>query len=237
MKQQAQRNNLFKMATLSNDRAPSIHLAHCSNCGIAMTVAGGNYVCPMSLERGQDRCTTTPVNASSLVRQVAAQLLRRVMTDETVTLLTEGIQQTAAEKSNMQRQRLQNTEASIKDLGKLREQVLHPVEQELATYPEVAEEVSRINATRMGLAYESQVAQEELDKLAFISDAEGLREDAQDIITSLDDTDLEQEQALLSIFVQEIRVGLESAEIVYSRALPDEQGHARVTSDVVPLAR
>ncbi len=225
------------MAILSNDRAPSIQLAHCSDCGTAMTVTGGNYICPMNLKRGQDRCTTSPINVASLIRQVAAQLLRRVITDETITLLTEDIQQTAAEKSSMQRQSLQNTEASIKDLGKLKEQLLHLVEQKLATYPEVADEVSRINATRMGLAYESQVAQDELDKLAFISDPEGLRKDAHDITSCLDDLDPEQTRALLGIFVREIRVGPDSAEVLYSHPLPDEQGHARVTSDLMPLAR
>ena len=228
---------MFKTATLPKDQTPLNDLAHCSNCGTAMTVLGDNCVCPVNTKRGVDHCPTIPVNAGSLVRQVATQLLRRVMTDETITLLIEDIQRTAAEKSSLQQQRLKNSEASIKDLGKLKEQLLSPVEQKLAPYPEVAEEISRINASRMGLAYESQVAHEELDKLAFISDAEGLRKDAQDITTSCDDEDLEHMKAMLGIFVQEIRVGLESAEILYSQPLPDEQGHARVTSDLIPLAR
>ena len=227
---------MSKTATIPEPQTSLNELAHCSSCGTTMAVIGDNYVCPVNSEHGPDRCPTTPVNAGGLVRQVATQLLKRVMTDDTITLLIEDIQQTAAEKSSLQRQRLQNTEASIKDLGKLKEQILHPVEQKLATYPDVAEEVSRINASRMGLVYESQVAQEELDKLAFISDAEGLRRDAQDI-TFFDDADLEQTNAMLSKFVQEIRVGLESAEILYSHSLPDEQGHALVTSDLIPLAR
>ena len=155
------------------------------------------------------------------------------MTDDTATLLVADIQQTASEKSSMQQQRLQRSEYSNEVLGLLKEQVLHPVEQKLATYPEVAEEVSRINATRMGLAYESQVAQDELDKLAFISDYDVLKTDALDIIAWLDDVDPEQTKALLNIFVREIQVGPDSAEVLYSHPLPDEQGHARATSDLI----
>ena len=228
---------MFKTSTLPEHQTPLNGPARCSNCGTPMKVVGDNYVCPANTKGGPDRCPTTPVNTGSLVRQVATQILKRIMTDDTIALLTKDVQQTASEKSSMQQQRLQDAEASIKDLGRLKEQVLQPVEQKLATYPEVAEEVNRINATRMGLVYESQIALDELEKLAFISDTEGLRKDAQDITTHLDDADLEETMKLLSIFVRDIRVGAESADVFYSHPLPDEQGHARVTSDRIPLAR
>jgi hypothetical protein len=225
------------MATIPERQTSLNELAHCSVCGTTMALIGDNYVCPVNAERASDRCHTTPVNAGALVRAVATQLLKRVMTDDTVIMLTEDFQQSASEISNMQQRRLQNSEASITDLDKLKQQVLRPVELKLAIYPDVAQEVDRINATRMGLAYESQVAQDELDKLAFISDPEGLKNDAHDITSWLDDVDPEQTKALLSIFVREIRVGPDSAEVLYSHPLPDEQGHARVTSDLIPLAR
>ena len=228
---------MFKTSTLPEHQTPLNGPARCSNCGTTMKVVGDNYVCPSNTKGGPDRCPTTPVNTGSLVRQVATQLLKRIMTDDTIALLTRDVQQTASETSSMQRQRLQDAEASLKDLGRLKEQVLQPVEQKLATYPDVAEEINRINATGMGLVYESQIAQDELEKLAFISDTEGLREDAQDITSHLDDADLDEMMQLLSIFVRDIRVGAESAEVFYSHPLPDEQGHARVTSDLIPLAR
>ena len=228
---------MFKASTLPDHQNPPSGPAHCSNCGTPMNVVGDNYVCPANAKGGPDRCPTMPVNTGTLMRQVATQLLKRVMTDDTITLLTKDVQQTASESASMQGQRLQDAETSLKDLGRLKQQVLQPVEQKLATYPDVAEEVNRINATAMGLAYQSQVAQEELDKLAFISDSEGLRGDAQDITTLLDDADLEETMQLLSIFVRDIRVGAESAGVFYSHPLPDEQGHAWVTSDLIPLAR
>ena len=228
---------MFKTSTLPEHQTPLKSPAHCSNCGAPMNVVGDNYVCPANTKAGPDRCPTPPVNTGSLVRQVATQLLKRIMTDDTIELLTRDVQQTASENSGMQQQRLQDAEASLKDLGRLKQQVLLPVEQKLATYPDVAEEVNRINAAGMGLVYESQVAQDEIEKLAFISDTEGLREDARDITAHLDDADLEETMKLLSIFVRDIRVGAESADVFYSHPLPDEQGHARVTSDLIPLAR
>ena len=228
---------MFKASTLPDHQNPPSGSAHCSNCGAPMGVVGDNYVCPANTKGGPDRCPTTPVNTGALMRQVATQVLKRIMTEDTIGRLTRDVQQTASEKSSMQQQRLQDAEASLKDLGRLRQKVLRPVEQKLATYHEVAEDINRINATGMGLAYESHVAQDEIEKLAFISDTEGLREDAQDITTLLDDADLEETMQLLSIFVRDIRVGAESAGVFYSHPLPDEQGHARVTSDLIPLAR
>ena len=228
---------MFKPTTLPEHRTQLNDLVHCSNCGASMTAMGDNYVCPTNTRPGPEPCPTTPINTGSLVRQVAAQLLRRVVNESTIALLTEDVQQIAEEKSSTQRQRLQRSESYIKDLGLLKEQVLRSVEQKLATYPEVAEEVNRINATKMGLAYESQIAQDELDTLAFISDPDGLREDAWSITTYLDDAGPEETWELLYIFVRDIRVGSESAEVFYSHPLPDQQGHGRITSDLIPLER
>ena len=228
---------MFKTAALPEHRTALSDVAHCSNCGTLMTVVGDNYVCPVNIGGGPKPCSTTPVNAVRLVRQVITQLLKRVMTDSTIALLTGDIQRTALAKSGLQQQRLQKSEASIEGLNRLKKEVLHPVEQELTTYPEVAGEINRINAASMGLAYESKIAQDELDKLAFISDSEGLREDAQDIATCLDDAAPEETKELVNMFVRDIRVGPGSAEVFYSHPLPDEQGRARITSDLIPLDR
>jgi DNA-directed RNA polymerase subunit F len=164
-----------------------------------MAAIGVNYVCPVNAKRGPDRCSTNPVNAERLAVQVVTQVLRRVMNDSTIALLTGDIQQTASEASGRQRERLQHSESSIEELNLLKGQVLQTVEQNLTTYPEVAEKVNEINAARTGLAYESQIAQEELDRLAFISNTEGIREDAQDIINDLKDVGPEETRELLNM--------------------------------------
>ena len=228
-------SKMFKSATLPEHQSPSNDLVHCANCGTPMAAIGVNYVCPVNAERGPDRCLTTPVNAERLVVQVVTQVLERVMNDSTIELLTGDIQQTASEASGRQRERLQHSESSIEELNLLKGQVLQTVEQNLTTYPEVAEKVNEINAARTGLAYESQIAQEELDRLAFISNTEGIREDAQDIINDLKDVGPEETRELLNIFVRSIRVGPESAEIFYSHPLPDEQNHPRIASDRIAL--
>ena len=226
---------MFKTATLSEHQSQPNDLVHCANCGTPMAAIGVNYVCLVNAERGPHRCPTTPVNAGRLVVQVVTQVLKRVMNDSTIELLTADIQQAASEASSRHRERLQRSESSIEELDRLKEQALQTVEQNLATYREVVEVVNETNATRIGLAYESQIAQEELDKLAFISDTKGLREDAQDLVTHLEDVGAEETWNLLNIFVREIRVSPESAEIFYSHPLPDEQNHPRIASDRIAL--
>ena len=228
---------MFKPTTILGRETHLNGLAHCSNCGASMTAIGDNYVCPTNTGPRPDRCSTTPVNTGRLVRQVVTKVLERVVNESVIETLTEDVRRIAEEKSTMQRQRLHRSESSIEDLSLLLERVLYPVEQELATYPEVAEEANRINAAKMGLAYESQVAQDELDKLAFISAPDGLRDDARNITTYLDDAGTEETMEMLNIFVRDIRVGPESAEVFYSHPLPDEQGRPRITSDLIPLDR
>ena len=227
---------MFKTATLPEHRNPLNVPVNCDNCATPMTTNGPDYVCLKNAEHGPAGCPTVPVNSENLSVQVATQLLKRVMNDGTIAVLIEDVQRASSEMSRTQEERLQNSESSIEELNLLKQQVLQPVEQKLATYQEVAEEINRINATRMGLTYESQIAQEELDKLAFISDPEGLREDARDMAAHLEDTDPEETKRLLDIFVREIRVGPESADIFYTHPLPDEQNHPKVASDRIALA-
>ena len=224
---------MFITGTPLEHRSVLSGIAHCSNCGALMTVAGTNYACPANIEGGAEHCSTTPIDAGRLVGQVVAQLVKRVMTDSTIALLTNDIQETASAKSRMQKERLQTSESSIEGLNSRKEKLLRPVEQGLAKYPDVAGEINDINATSMGLSYESKIARDEIDKLAFISDREGLREDARDIATYIDHADPEETRELVNIFIQDIHVGPRWTEIFYSHPMPDKQDRARITSDLI----
>ena len=227
---------MFKTATLPEQRNPMDLPVNCDNCSTPMTTEGVYYLCPNNAGHGPHVCPTLPVNAEMLAVQVTTQLLKRLMNDDTVAVLAEDVLRTASEMSRRQGERLHSSESAIMELNQLKEQALRPVEQDLTTYQEAAADIHRINATTMGLAYESQIAQEELDKLAFISDREGLREDARDMAAHLDDADPGEIRQLLNIFVSEIRVGLELAEIFYTHPLPDDENRPEVGSDRVALA-
>ncbi len=227
---------MFKMATLPEQRNTMDLPVNCDNCSTPMTTDGVNYSCLKNAELGPHVCPTLPVNAEMLAVQVTTQLLKRLMNDVIVAVLTEDVLRAASEMSRTQRERLHNSESAIMELNHLKEEALRPVEQDLTTYQEAAAEIHRIYATTMGLTYESHIAQEELDKLAFISDPEGLREDARGMAAHLDDADPSQTEQLLNIFVSEVRVGLELAEIFYTHPLPDDENRPEVESDRVALA-
>ena len=176
-----------------------------------------------------------PTGIGRLTVQVTTRLLKRVMNENAIAALTADVQQASSEISRTQEKRLRRSESSIEELDALKARVLQPVEQNLATYQEVAEAVHRINVAKTGLAYESQVAQEEIDKLAFIGDPDGLREDARDMAAHLEDADPEEVRELLNLFVREIRVGPKWAEVIYSNPLPDGQNRATAASDHIAL--
>ena len=228
-------DKMFKTATLPDHQTPKNDLVHCANCGTPMTIVGADYVCLVNAEGGPDRCTTTSVDAESLVVQAVTQVLNRVINYSMTFVLAADVQQTVSEASSTQQERLQISESSIEELNRSKEQVLRTVEQNLTTYPEVAEVLNQINAVSLGLAYESHLAQEEIDKLAFIGDAEGLRQDAKDLVHNLEDVGPQETWDLLNIFVREIRVSPGLAEIFYSHPLPDEQNHPRIASDRIAI--
>ena len=227
---------MFKTPTLQMHRNLLNVPVNCDGCGTPMTLKGTDYVCPTDAGHEPATCPTTPINAENLLVKVATQILNRVMNESTIATLTGDALQKFSEIARTQEERLQNSESSIEDLNLTRQQALQSVEQNLATYDEVAEEVHSTIAAKMGLTYESQIAQEELDKLAFLSDPQGLEEDVRDLVTHLEDADPQETMKLLEIFVREIRVGPESAEVFYTHPLPDEHNRPKISSDRIQLA-
>ena len=210
-------------------------LTHCANCQASMTPVEDDYVCPTNTSPGPASCPTTPVNIETFAHLVATTLLNRIVDETTIDLVAQDVQEIARNNSALQRQRLHRSESSVAELSLLLEKLLHSVEHGLTTYQQVAEEIHRTNAAKMGLAYESQIAQLELDKLAFIGDPQGIREDAREMNTYLKHIESAEIAELVNIFVRDIQVGPESAKMFYSHPLVDELVRPSVTSELIRL--
>ena len=144
-------------------------------------------------------------------------------TDETMDRIAAQITEVSDSSGRMQAIKLRTVECDIASLNGAKLSILKEVEQETRNYQDASDEINEINKTVAGLAYEALVAREELDKLDFLSDQEGITQTARDIGTYLESPDPELVQELLELLVKEVQVGDGEAVITYrSAVLPTE---------------
>ena len=215
---------------------PSLNgMVYCANCGAAMVHTGQRYYCPnTSVDSGRN-CPTKPVHADHLRHMVVNELLNRLATDDAIQSITETIKETTNANADLQRQRMEQAEAAIAKANAKRPAFLQLVEDGDKTYQDVAAEIDELDRTTAGLAFESIVARNELEKIAFVSDEQGIRDAATSVDTWLGGNNPDEAQELLDLLVQKVTVGSESALIVYHVPMPAAEHPEGVTEDLVEL--
>ena len=215
---------------------PSLNgMVYCANCGAAMVHTGQRYYCPnTSVDSGRN-CPTKPVHADHLRYMVVNELLNRLATDDAIQSITETIKETTNANADLQRQRMEQAEAAIAEANAKRPAFLQLVEDGDKTYQDVAADIDELDRTTAGLAFESIVARNELEKIAFVSDEQGIRDAATSVDTWLGGNNPDEGQELLDLLVQKVTVGSESALIVYHVPMPAAEHPEGVTEDLVEL--
>ena len=226
---------MTQMTTPSSHGTALQDIFRCSYCKSRLTYNGESYVCPNNGNKSGVRCPVGPADAARLTRRVVSKMIARVMDESNTLQIISDIQNTAAQSSLLQRERLNAAESMLMDLNRERDSLLQPVEQELKNFKDVASQVDEINAKATGASYEALVAREELDKLAFISDADGIKAAAQDPATYLDFADPSDTTALINLFVDRVEVGVHSAKIVYAEAVSNGSSSAKPTADCIDI--
>ena len=215
---------------------PSLNdMVYCANCGAAMAQTGQRYYCPnTSVDSGRN-CPTKPVYTDHLRYTVINELLNRLATDDALQTIVETINETTNANARIQRQRMEQAEAAITEANAKRPAFLQLVEDGDKTYQDVAADIDELDRTTAGLAFESIVARNELEKIAFVSDEQGIRDAATSVDTWLGGNNPEEAQELLDLLVQKVTVGSESALIVYHVPMPAADHPEGVTEDLVEL--
>ena len=205
----------------ANKSKPSLDgMVFCANCGSGMANTGLRYYCPNTTLESGGNCPTRPVNADSLVHGVITRMVNRLATGETVRSITESIMDATEASARTQRSRMEQAEAAIAETNARRPAVLLPVEHGAKTYDEVADEISQLDQITAGLAFESMVARNELDKIEFIRDEDSIREAANNPETYLGDNSHDETQELLELLIQKVAVDSGAALVLYEAPLP-----------------
>ena len=207
----------------------------CAECGARMNNSGEYYRCPNTADGADGKCTAKPVPVQYLLNGVVTRLVFRLTTDETVQEVTDTIMDITDANARIQRQRMEQAEASIAEANARRTAALQPVEHGAQTHKDAAEAMSKLEQVTAGLAYESLVARNELDKIDFIRDEEGIRETARNPETYLGGNNDEETQELLELLVQKVMVGAGAAKIIYEVGMPSDEHPEGVHEDLLEL--
>lgn len=215
---------------------PSLNgMVFCANCGSEMANTGQRYCCPKAALASGDNCPTMPVDAEHLVRSVVTAIVRRLATEDNVRRITETIKDTTDANARAQRSRMEHAEAAISEADSRRPAVLQPVEYGAKKYDDVVDEISKLDQITAGLAFESMVARDELDKIDFISDEDGIRDAASNPETYLGGNSPDEVQELLDLLVQKVMADAKSATILYEVAMPSAGQPEGISEDPILL--
>ena len=207
----------------------------CANCGSEMANSGLRYFCPNTAAIADGKCTAKPVPVQYLLNGVVNRMVLRLTTDETVQNITDTIMDITDANAHIQRQRMEQAEAAIAEANVRRTATLQPVEHGTKTYEDAAQAKGKLEQVTAGLAFESLVAKNELDKLDFIRDKEGIRDTARNPETYLGGNNDEETQELLELLVQKVVVGTGAAKIIYGVIMPSEEHPEGIHEDLLEL--
>lgn len=207
----------------------------CAVCGSEMSNDGQDYRCPRTSPASEYPCSTSPVDSAHLLRAVMARMISRLANDEMVRKITSSIKEATERNARNQRRTMEEAEAAISELNARRPAVLQLVEHGAKTYDEAADEISRLDQAAAGLAFESMVARNELDKIDFISDEDGIRDTVRDVETYLGGNSPEEAQELLDLLVRKVTVDNGGATIIYQEPMPSGDDPQGVVEDRLPL--
>ena len=215
---------------------PSLNdMVYCANCSEAMVNTGERYYCPNAVLRSGADCPTKPVYADHLHHTVLSGLANRMATDDNIQAVTDGIKATTAANADTQRQRMEQAEAAIADAKAKKPAYLRLIEHGEMTYQDVAADIDALDQATAGLAFESLIARNELEKIDFIADKQGIRDTFTSMETWLNGDNANDAQELLDLMIQKVTVDSESLLIVYHVPMPSDEHPEGVTEDLVAL--
>ena len=210
-------------------------LLSCVHCKSPMIKVGLNYICHAQIINPQVPCQTPQINAYELLQLTVDHIINRTINDQTTEQLTGIIQDKYTEKAKRSQDDLDQAENAITALNLLKNEAIHTVEHQDKPYSNVADEIERLNQTRIALSYEAKKSRREIDGYNFVSDPDRIKANAIDPQTYLGSTSPENTRELLEMFVRSIEAGEDSIIINFTDNVPTTGQPDQDLSDRIPI--
>ena len=205
-------------------------MIRCAQCGSPMQFSGAEFSCPRNGDAGTEVCPTAPRDGGALLRAIMSCLIDRLMNDGVTRELVEAADREISRAFHGQ---AGDTRETGGHAGKTPEESAG--EPLVSPAPRYDEDLSEPPEWIQSMGPELKKALPTVLDLAFLRDPEGLTEAVRDPSTYLDHATSAQTRNLLGLFIEEIRVGRNSLELLYLRPLPDQGNRASITSDSIDL--
>ena len=212
-----------------HDRLSLNGKVRCENCNTNMTNAFGIFSCTTAA------CPTPDISEDVLLTAVMSKLVDRITTDETLERVSQNINEITAPDIQHQATTLDTAEYGVNYLNSWKARLTREVDLGLRSLPDLVETINEIDKQKSSLAYEATVARDELDKLQFISDTEGIRDTAEALDTYLKSHQPEYVQELLDLVVDQVRLSERAIRVIYTQNLPSQDDPGALPEDVFRL--
>ena len=204
-------------------------LVKCEKCGKALTAAEAKsgkysyYVCHSLLKKGKGTCKTPRLNSKRfeklMIEQIRANILTESNIRDLVRLMDEEMDGVAAE----QRERLQNIEAELIEVGQRLDRVWHVIEN---SELDISDATSRIREHRERQE-KLEIAAEEAGALlserrAVLDNVDTIAAFAEDMSDFLMTSEITESRAFIKSFVKEIKVKPGKATVYYTLPTPPD---------------
>ena len=210
-------------------------IVNCNACGAVMINVGGKYVCPKSIGKMQEPCSTRSMNAERLLRAVMTRLVDTLNHEPTSTKVVGLIQGQAEALSEHAKNYLDETELALMDLNDRKRIMQSRAAEDPMSQEAFQEEIDQTDRQAAALAYQARISRRELDGHEFVSDEARIRENLAQVETYLDDADPADTAEMINLLIRKVTIGPDSAVITYKRPLPKEGHPEGVTSERIPL--
>ena len=203
-------------------------LIHCAQCGNPMELNGNTFSCPSNREGEPERCQTQPTDTETLLGKVMTCLIGRLMTDG----VTQGL-------VDMTYRKITGDFTSISEQISDKQRTLRLLNNERSrpgtSSPERENKVKQLDSEIAALGTQLRSLRDQKRGEPFVKNEEKIRETARDPGTYLENAQPNETRELIGTFVEDIRVGSESVELVYLRGLPDGHGGTAITAEDIVL--
>ena len=222
--------------TAVDGNEPSLgDLVHCANCGAAMRHTGQFYYCPNASINSGRNCPTNPVGTHLLLHKVFSGLIQRFATDDVISYATKAIKATTEPRASALRQQMDSAETALADAKTQDLTAFQLATTRTKHYQDLAAEIGAMDQLATTRVRESMAAREELDQIAFITDEQGIRNDATNPATFLEGNAPDEAQEFLDLLVEKVLVDSMSVVIVYQVNMPTTSPFETVKEDRVEL--
>ena len=218
-------------------------LLRCKTCGKNLSASEAKsgrytyYVCQSLLKLGSEACNAPRLNARAFEKLIVDQIRDNILTESNIRDLVKLLDEEMDGVASEQRERLTAVEEELEDLNRRLGRIWQAIETTDIELADASERIREHRERKEKLEIAAEEARELLsDRRQFLDSADTIAAFAEDMSEFLMTSELTETKAFVWSFVKEIKVGSDSADILYTLPTPEDSPIGSVDNSEVSLS-